>query len=87
VSPNRLLGPERTRKEAYIKAKGEGLSLDLQSFHVLAQGDSAPQLHIESDSREVARWSLADLDAPAGYVAALAIEGNAHRLRYRQGAS
>jgi 4'-phosphopantetheinyl transferase len=76
-----------TRKEAYVKARGEGLSLDLQSFDVLAQGDPAPRLRIESDPREAARWSLADLDAPAGYVAALAIEGNAHRVRYRQWAS
>jgi 4'-phosphopantetheinyl transferase len=73
-----------TRKEAYIKASGEGLSLNLESFDVLAQGDPAPRLHIESDPREAARWSLADLEAPAGYVAALAIEGNAHRVRYRQ---
>jgi 4'-phosphopantetheinyl transferase len=73
-----------TRKEAYVKSRGEGLSLDLQNFDVLAQGDPAPRLRIESDPREAARWSLADLDAPAGYVAALAIEGGAHRVCYRQ---
>jgi 4'-phosphopantetheinyl transferase len=73
-----------TRKEAYIKAQGEGLSADLGSFDVLAQGAPAPRLRIESDPREAARWSLADLEVPVGYVAALAIEGDAYRVCYRQ---
>lgn len=73
-----------TRKEAYIKARGEGLSLDLQSFDVLAQGDPAPRLRIETDPRKADRWSLADLDAPPGYVAALAIAGSAHQFSYWQ---
>jgi 4'-phosphopantetheinyl transferase len=72
-----------TRKEAYIKARGEGLSLDLRSFDVLDSGDPAPRLHIESDPREAARWALADLNVPSGYVAALAIEGDAHKVSYR----
>ena len=71
-----------TRKEAYVKARGEGLSIDLQSFEVLTHGDLVPRLHIESDPRAAAQWSLMDLDAPAGYVGALAVEGNAHRVRY-----
>lgn len=73
-----------TRKEAYAKATGEGLSLDLHSFDVLGQGDSVPRLRIDSDPSEAARWSLADLGTPAGYVAALAIEGDTYRLRYGQ---
>jgi 4'-phosphopantetheinyl transferase len=73
-----------TRKESYIKARGEGLSLDLRSFDVLDHADSAPRLQIGSDPREAARWALVDLDVPAGYVAALAIEGHGHSVNCRQ---
>jgi 4'-phosphopantetheinyl transferase len=73
-----------TRKEAYIKAKGDGLSLDLRSFDVLdSSDDRAPRLQVESDPGEAARWMLADLQVPAGYVAALAVEGSAERLTCR----
>lgn len=74
-----------TRKEAYVKAKGTGVSLDLQSFDViLAHGQLAARLQIETDPEEAQRWSLTDLDGPAGYVAALAIEGRACQVTYRQ---
>lgn len=69
-----------TRKEAYVKAKGEGLSMDPRSFDVFDSRDLAPRLCIENDPREAARWALVDLDVPAGYIAALAIEGDAHRV-------
>jgi 4'-phosphopantetheinyl transferase len=71
-----------TRKEAYIKATGRGLSLDLQSFDVVAAHDQpAKPLQIESDSREACCWSLVDLDTAPGYVAALAIEGKACEVK------
>jgi 4'-phosphopantetheinyl transferase len=73
-----------TRKEAYIKARGDGLSLNLRSFEVFDSIDLAPRLHIESDPREAARWVLADLDVPAGYVAALAIEGDVRKVSCQQ---
>lgn len=74
-----------TRKEAYVKAKGTGVSLDLQSFDVVpTHGQPAPRLRIETDPEEAQRWSLTDLDAPAGYVAALAIEGRACQITYQR---
>jgi 4'-phosphopantetheinyl transferase len=73
-----------TRKEAFIKARSEGLSLNLRSFDVLGPADLAPRLHIDSNPREAARWALMDLDVPAGYVAALAVEGHAHRVSCRR---
>lgn len=74
-----------TRKEAYIKAKGEGLSLDLQSFDVVAARDEPTKpLQIESDSREACCWSLVDLDTAPGYCAALAIEGRACEVKLRR---
>jgi 4'-phosphopantetheinyl transferase len=70
-----------TRKEAYIKARGEGLSLPLDEFDVsLSPGEPAALLRA-SDAREVARWSLRELTLAPEYVAALAVEGSDWRLR------
>ncbi|MDY7076351.1 MAG: 4'-phosphopantetheinyl transferase superfamily protein [Chloroflexota bacterium] len=70
-----------TRKEAYIKARGEGLSLPLDQFAVsLAPGEPAVLLSTAGDSSEAARWSLQALYPGTGYVAALAVEGHSWRL-------
>jgi len=70
-----------TRKEAYIKARGEGLSLPLDEFDVsLSPGEPAALLSA-SDPQEVARWSLRELTLAPDYVAALACEGSDWRLR------
>jgi 4'-phosphopantetheinyl transferase len=70
-----------TRKEAYIKAHGEGLSLPLDQFDVsLAPGEPAALLATHSDPREVLRWSLQALTPGPGYVAALAVEGQGWHL-------
>lgn len=65
-----------TRKEAYIKARGEGLWLELQSFDVtLAPKVPARLLNTRPDPQEAARWTLYDVDAGEGFAAAVAIEG------------
>jgi len=70
-----------TRKEAYIKAHGEGLSLPLDQFDVsLAPGEAAALLATRSDPREALRWSLQALTPGPGYVAALAVEGQGWQL-------
>lgn len=70
-----------TRKEAYIKAIGEGLSHPLEHFDVsLAPDQPAALLATRPDPAEAARWSLHGLTAGAGYVAALAAEGRDHQL-------
>lgn len=67
-----------TRKEAYIKARGEGLSHPLHRFTVsLIPGEAASLLSTDDDPQEASRWSLLELSPGAGYVAALAVEGRA----------
>jgi len=70
-----------TRKEAYIKARGEGLSLPLDEFDVsLAPGEPAAVLGTQRDPCEAFRWSLRELPLAADYVAALAVAGHGWRL-------
>jgi 4'-phosphopantetheinyl transferase len=70
-----------TRKEAYIKARGAGLSLPLDAFDVsLSPGEPAALMHVRDEPREAARWSLRELSPAPGYVAALAVEGGGWRL-------
>jgi 4'-phosphopantetheinyl transferase len=65
-----------TRKEAFIKATGAGLSQPLDAFSVsLAPAQPADILEIGGDPVAAAAWSLHALDAPAGFAAALICEG------------
>ena len=61
-----------TRKEAYIKACGEGLSLPLDAFRVTLRPAEPPRLETPLDHRT---WSLFDASPGAGYHAALAAHG------------
>jgi len=71
-----------TRKEAYIKARGEGLSLPLNCFDVsLAPGEPAALLAVHDDPGEAARWSIREPFPGPDYVAALAVEGRDWRLK------
>lgn len=63
-----------TRKEAFIKAKGMGLSLPLDQFDVtMAPDEPATLLRTRWDENEAARWSLKTIDLGPGYVAAVAL--------------
>ena len=64
-----------TRKEAFIKALGEGLSHPLDQFDVsLAPGEPAAILATRPDGEEVRRWLLWNVQVPGDYAAALAAE-------------
>jgi 4'-phosphopantetheinyl transferase len=72
-----------TRKEAYIKARGEGLSFALDKFVVsLAPGEPATLLSAPEGPQETSRWALLELEPEPGYAAALAVEGNGWRVSY-----
>jgi 4'-phosphopantetheinyl transferase len=72
-----------TRKEAYIKARGEGLWIPLQTFSVPI-GPAIGRRLLRSDlgEAEIARWELADLRAVPGYAAALVAEGTGWKPRF-----
>jgi 4'-phosphopantetheinyl transferase len=71
-----------TRKEAYIKALGAGLSLPLDQFDVsLKPGDANALLATRPDPTEAARWSLQEVPSTDGYIAALCVRGQGWRLK------
>jgi 4'-phosphopantetheinyl transferase len=70
-----------TRKEAYVKARGEGLSLPLAQFDVsLSPNEPAALLNVEDNPAEVSRWSMRELIPAHGYLAAIVIEGHNYQL-------
>jgi 4'-phosphopantetheinyl transferase len=71
-----------TRKEAYIKARGEGLSIPLHLFDVtLAPGDRAALIETRGDPQEARRWLLKEVSPAPGFVGAVAAEGGDWRLK------
>ena len=64
-----------TRKEAFIKAKGLGLSLALDQFDVTLNPDEpAALLRTRWDESEAPRWSLQAIDPGPDFAGAVAIE-------------
>ena len=64
-----------TRKEAFIKALGEGLSHPLSQFDVELRADQPVRLvGTRPDPIEASMWNLLDVPVPPLYVAALAME-------------
>ena len=71
-----------TRKEAYIKARGDGLSLPLDAFDVaFVPGARARLIATRHDPGDAQRWTLSELQIGPDYAAALAVEGADWRLK------
>lgn len=66
-----------TRKEAYIKAIGDGLSYGLDKFDVtFTQNEPVKLLRVLSNPKEVERWSLKELEPAEDFIGAVIVEGN-----------
>jgi 4'-phosphopantetheinyl transferase len=64
-----------TRKEAFLKATGEGISFGLAEFSVSVAPDVPPLIEeAQADPKAVLRWSLTNLRPGDGYVGTLAFE-------------
>jgi 4'-phosphopantetheinyl transferase len=69
-----------TRKEAYLKARGEGLGLGLGSFAVSVD-EPAALLHADEGEAECRRWRLWTLRPRPGYAGALCAPAGDWTLR------
>lgn len=75
-----------TRKEAFVKAQGAGISYGLKEFDVSIDPDEAyAALAIRSEEEDAARWLIKNLPVPATHVAALALDRPAVHFRLWRG--
>jgi 4'-phosphopantetheinyl transferase len=72
-----------TRKEAYVKARGSGLSFELKRFSMTVDSKLPPALlWVDGEPDEPSRWEIRDLALPFGYCGALAVERPVNRVYY-----
>jgi len=70
-----------TRKEAYVKAHGDGLARALDSFTVSLAHPTEPARADIIDDGRLGRWALQAFVPAVGHVAAVAAQGQAWRAR------
>lgn len=71
-----------TRKEAYLKAIGTGLSFSSTAFSISYGRDEQPQLlRTERSGDHARRWRMIDVPCPIGYAAAACWNGESLELR------
>lgn len=72
-----------TRKEAFLKAHGRGLSIPLDSFAVsIADEDFPVLLECSWNPEEIGRWAIFSLAPGPEFAGALAIQRGAWRIRW-----
>lgn len=71
-----------TRKEAFIKAIGMGLSFPLRKFAVsIESGNPARLLFVDDSNTQAERWKMIDLNLGVNYSAAVIIESALVKLK------
>ena len=74
-----------TLKEAYTKARGEGLKLPLASFSINCETEQAVLTrHQDIKPRYLSEWSLHTLTGPKDYIAAIAVKGKVDKIQCYQ---
>lgn len=69
-----------TRKEAFVKARGDSFGHMLARFQVSHDAE-ARLLSVDNESDALSRWSLYTLTPAPGYAAALAVDGQGGHVR------
>jgi 4'-phosphopantetheinyl transferase len=65
-----------TRKEAYLNATGDGITVPLQRFSIpVVPGSPTCMVHVDGASQEVTRWSFHELPLGPDYVGTVAFDG------------
>jgi phosphopantetheinyl transferase len=73
-----------TRKEAFLKARGHGLSFPLAGFDVsIGAGESEARLTTRPDPSEAQNWQILPVPAPEGCAAAVAVARGASQGVHR----
>jgi 4'-phosphopantetheinyl transferase len=73
-----------TRKEAFVKAAGQGIARPFDQLEVTMDPSESPRLvHVWGSREEASRWSLLNLRAGPGMAGAVALEGHGWRAEYR----
>jgi len=71
-----------TRKEAFVKALGDGISFGLSEFSVSTDpGAEQVSLATHWNPSEASEWSLANIRSETGYIAAIAVQQDSFKLR------
>jgi 4'-phosphopantetheinyl transferase len=70
-----------TRKEAYVKAVGDGLLMPLDRFQVSFRPGEAPGIRLYGGGNGQ-QWSIFDVRPSTQFAGALAIEGSGWQLRF-----
>jgi len=70
---NQVLFNIWTCKEAYVKAKGKGLKMDLKDFSVSVKSKKTPELILPNE--EEIRWNIKDISEKNHYSATVVVSG------------
>ncbi len=72
-----------TRKEAFIKACGQGLTLPLNKFTVsVIPSEPARLKYIDNEIDKVDSWTMKEVIPIAGYVGTVVVEGNSYIFHF-----